>query len=257
MIGQKPEYLFHREFLAHQHRGDDSAEPCGARWGRMLWAKGYTEPSALMLSRPSPLSIAMTRVRSSEMRSNTGAARMVAAEVPATLSRMNRRDFEADDVEWAAKLMERRRQVCAGYSPMFWRPAAGVTGLHAGFLSCLAANPANVCLRAEHGFVVGQLRQAECFVDDFAVDETGIWGDDGRDLLDELWARVANDTPTTMRVVTARADRDKVAMLTAAGLILAEQWWVKPLESTAASDTASGRVTGPGFSGLLGPAPPV
>ncbi|MHB8295035.1 MAG: hypothetical protein ACYDH5_10520 [Acidimicrobiales bacterium] len=170
---------------------------------------------------------------------------------------MSVRGLEADGAEWAAKLMEQRRQIYASYSPVFWRPAAGVTGLHAGFIRRLAAKPSNVCLRAEHGFVIGQLRGAECFVDDFALDEEGTWADDGAELLDELWARAASDTVTTMRVVTARADRDKVAMLTAAGLALAEQWWVKPLDPTAASETAAGRVAGPGFSGLLGPAPPV
>lgn len=171
--------------------------------------------------------------------------------------RMSVRDFKADDAEWAAKLMEQRRKTYASYSPVFWRPAAGVSELHAGFLRRLTTNPANVCLRAEHGFIVGQLRRAECFVDDFAVDEEGTWGNDGRELLGELWSRVASDTIITMRVVTAKADRDKVAMLTVAGLTLAEQWWVKPLDPTGASETAPGRVTGPGFSGLLGPAPPV
>lgn len=63
------------------------------------------------------------------------------------------------------------------------------------------------------------------------------------------------DTIITMRLVTALADRDKVAMLTAAGLV--EQWWVKPLDPAGASDIASGCVAGHGFSGLLGPAPPV
>lgn len=173
------------------------------------------------------------------------------------MSEMSVRDFGADHCDWAAKLMERRRQIYAGYSPVFWRPAAGVAGLHAKFLCRLAANPANMCLRTECGFIIGQMIHAECFVDDFALDEAGTWGDDGRELLGELWARVASDSITTMRVVTAEADRDKVAMLAAAGLALFEQWWVKPLHPRGASEVASGRVGGPGFSGLLGPAPPV
>jgi hypothetical protein len=177
-------------------------------------------------------------------------------ESAATLSPMRLWDFEADDAEWAAELMERRRQVYACYSPVFWRPAGGVIGLHAGFLRGLAANPANLCLRGEHGFVIGQRHQAECVVDDFAVDEEGTWGDDGQPLLNELWARVQSDTVSRLRVVTARADRDKVTMLSATGLVLSEQWWVKALHPSGASDTA-GRVSGLRFSGLLGPAPPV
>jgi hypothetical protein len=178
-------------------------------------------------------------------------------ESAARLSPTRLWDFEADDAEWAAELMERRRQVYAGYSPVFWRPAAGVTGLHKGFLRGLAANPANLCLRGEHGFVIGQRHQAECVVDDFAVDEEGTWGDDGLALLNELWARVESDTVSRLRVVTARADRDKVTMLSDAGLVLSEQWWVKALQPCGGSDTAAGRVSRQGFSGLLGPAPPV
>ena len=58
----------------------------------------------------------------------------------------------ADDVAWAAALMERRRQVYAGYSPVFWRPRPGVTGLHARFLSRQIASPGYVTLRTGHGF---------------------------------------------------------------------------------------------------------
>jgi hypothetical protein len=74
-----------------------------------------------------------------------------------------------------------------------------------------------------------------------------------------------------VRVVTAHADNDKCAMLSALSLELAEQWWVRELspgdrdvqaipagQATPAGQAApAGPVTGAGFSGLLGPAPPV
>ena len=44
------------------------------------------------------------------------------------------REMMADDAAWAAGLMERRRQVYAGYSPVFWRPRPGAACLHARFL---------------------------------------------------------------------------------------------------------------------------
>jgi hypothetical protein len=53
------------------------------------------------------------------------------------------REMTADDVIWAAGLMERRRQVYSGYSPVFWRPRPGVTGLHARFLGPQIARPAS------------------------------------------------------------------------------------------------------------------
>ncbi|PZS22217.1 MAG: hypothetical protein DLM61_26250 [Pseudonocardiales bacterium] len=45
-------------------------------------------------------------------------------------------------------------------------------------------------------------------------------------------------------------------MLVGSGLRLAEQWWVKPLETTGPG-AAPGRTSGTSFSGILGPAPPV
>jgi hypothetical protein len=174
------------------------------------------------------------------------------------LEGMHIRTFETDDARWAAEIMERRRQVYAGFSPVFWRPARGVVDLHARFIRRLVADGSNVCLRADHGFVIGQARPPECFVDDFALDEAGSWESTGRELLDELWRRMASDAITSVRVVTAKADHDKVAMLRAAGLTLAEQWWVRPLPARpAGTEAAPGWVRGPDFSGLLGPAPPV
>jgi hypothetical protein len=70
----------------------------------------------------------------------------------------------ADDAAWAAGLMERRRQVYAGYSPVFWRPRPGVTGLHARFLSRQIASPGYVALRTGHGFLIGQRRGQEGLV---------------------------------------------------------------------------------------------
>jgi len=64
----------------------------------------------------------------------------------------------ADDAAWAAGLMERRRQVYAAYSPVFWRPRPGVTGLHARFLGRQLASPGCLAVRTGHGFLIGQRR---------------------------------------------------------------------------------------------------
>jgi hypothetical protein len=81
----------------------------------------------------------------------------------------------ADDAVWAAGLMERRRQVYAGYSPVFWRPRPGVAGLHARFPGRQVTSAGFVALRTGHGFLIGQRRGQEGFVDDFAVDEAVRW----------------------------------------------------------------------------------
>lgn len=168
-----------------------------------------------------------------------------------------------DDLAWAAALMERRRQVYAGYSPVFWRPRPGVTGLHERFLSRQIAAPECAALRGEHGFIIGQRRPGQGFVDDFAVDQDGGWDTDGAELLLAAWRRLSAGGCVTMRVVTANADTAKSHMLRRLSLHLAEQWWVRELTPTAqpatnaAQPATPGRVSGTGFSGIFGPAPPV
>lgn len=178
------------------------------------------------------------------------------------------REMTADDAAWAAGLMERRRQVYAGYSPVFWRPRPGITGLHARFLGRQVASPGYVALRTGHGFLIGQRRGQEGFVDDFAVDEPARWDDDGAALLAAAWRRWEPDGVEAVRVVTAHADHDKCAMLAGVSLELTEQWWVRELEpagetspagpvSPAGSVSPAKPVTGSGFAARLVVAPPV
>jgi hypothetical protein len=167
------------------------------------------------------------------------------------------RELTADDAAWAAELMEQRRQAYARYSPVFWRPAQGVTGLHERFLRRQIASPANVALRTEHGFIIGQRRGQEGFVDDFAIDEAGSWDGDGAGLLLATWHRWQTaGGADAVRVVTAHADEEKSGMLGRLSLELAAQWWVREIQPAGQARPA-GQVGGAGFSGLLGPAPPV
>jgi hypothetical protein len=167
-------------------------------------------------------------------------------------------ELSPDDAVWAAELMERRRQEYARYSPVFWRPAQDAAGLHARFLTRLITADSNIALRTDRGFIICQRRPAEGFVDDFAVEHAGIWDDDGAGLLLAVAERLSvMGQMTKIRVVTAHADRPKVNMLQGLSLRLAEQWWVRELQPGFAQPTAPGRVAGPGFSGIFGPAPPV
>lgn len=98
----------------------------------------------------------------------------------------------------------------------------------------------------------------EGFIDDFAVEHAGIWHDDGAALLLAAAERLcATGQVTAIRVVAAHADQPKVAMLRSLSLRLAEQWWVRELQPGSVQTTTPGRVEGPGFSGIFGPAPPV
>jgi hypothetical protein len=162
----------------------------------------------------------------------------------------------AADAQFAAALMERRRRDYARYSPVFWRPAEGVLGLHERYLRGRIIAATTVALRTAHGFIIGERRGSNGFVDDFAIEPPGTWDSDGAALLLAAAERFAADGVGTVVVVTAHADLAKAGLLANLSLTLTEQWWVRELQPVApAADP--GRIGGPGFSGTLGPAPGV
>ena len=149
---------------------------------------------------------------------------------------MTVRELTADDAPWAAELMEQRRLEYAHYSPVLWRPAQGVSDLHTRFLRRQIASPANVALRTDHGFIIGQRRAAEGFVDDFTVDPDGSWDSDGSELLLATWQRLAaGGTFDALRVVTAHADEARSALLSAPALA----WGSMPVSSRTAAQAAA------------------
>jgi hypothetical protein len=166
-------------------------------------------------------------------------------------------EMSADDAQWAAELMERRRREYVRYSPVFWCPAEGAVGLHERFLRSLITAETTVALRTRHGFIICERRGSKGFVDDFVVKPPGAWDSDGAALLLAAADRLAiAGGVATVVVVTAHADRAKADLLGRLSLTLAEQWWVRELQPVGPA-AAPGRSSGPGFSGTLGPAPGV
>ena len=78
--------------------------------------------------------------------------------------------MEDVDFDWAARLMERRRDVYEPFSPVFWRPARGMKDAHAQFMRGSASRAGAVALRTDRGFVLTVPDGGRCFIDDFAVD---------------------------------------------------------------------------------------
>jgi len=153
--------------------------------------------------------------------------------------------------------MEARRSRYAAYSPVFWRPAAGARELHVAFLAAMVAADGVDAFRTENGLVIAQRRGNECFVDDFAVAGDERWPVEGRDLLLAAWGRQSAGGATTARVVTARLDEPKVALLLDVGLVVGEEWWVKPLTPPTAGDTSHLPIERPGLTAVKTAAPPV
>jgi hypothetical protein len=126
--------------------------------------------------------------------------------------RVKVRELSPEDAGWAAEMMEHRQQEYARYSPVFWRPALDAVGLHARFLTRQILADSNIALRTGRGFIICQRRPDEGLVDDFAVEQAGLWGDDGAALLLAVADRLnAAGTVTAIRVVTAHADQPRSA----------------------------------------------
>ena len=167
------------------------------------------------------------------------------------------RPATADDVTWMADLLEIRRREHAGWSPVFWRPAAGARAAHEPFLASLVASDAVVALRDDHGFVLADRDGDRCTIDDFAVDDPDRWPTHGHLLLVAAWRLQHERGAKTARVATAHRDVPKRTMLLDAGLAVAEEWWVKPLVPAAGAATTFGPLPVDGAEVVLVPAPPV
>ncbi|MBI2703934.1 MAG: hypothetical protein HYX32_01390 [Actinobacteria bacterium] len=166
------------------------------------------------------------------------------------------RPMHADDFDWAATLMQQRRERYAEFSPVFWRPAANITAGHAQFMRSTAAREGAVAIRTDAGFALSYPHEGRCFVDDFAVDGDDRWAVDGRELLLAVWSAARSSQQQVLRVVTARRDEPKRSMMIALGLEVGARWWVKEL-SPAGDASTWGPVTVGDVDALIGPAPPV
>jgi ribosomal protein S18 acetylase RimI-like enzyme len=177
------------------------------------------------------------------------------------------RRLTSGDVAWMADLMVGRRARYEVFSPVFWRPAAQARDLHEPHLASCVASGRHVGLRTENGFVLGELQSAGSppwwsevpigFIDDFAVLGDDAWIGAGRQLLVAAWSLLRERGAESLRVVTARRDTAKVAMLESLDLSVGESWWVRAVEDPASSEPMFGPLSADGIEALLIPAPPV
>ena len=170
---------------------------------------------------------------------------------------MAMRALVAGDAVWMAELMARRRAEYEIYSPTFWRRAVEVDDLHAAFLRRTVGQPQNIAIRGERGFITAVPRAGQFYADDFALDGGATWEVDGRTLVLAAWTEAKRRGATALRVVTAARDVPKVAMLTNAGMVVSERWWVRTLDADPPGTVYEGTVSGDGFTAVLSAAPPV
>jgi hypothetical protein len=177
------------------------------------------------------------------------------------------RVITTSDVAWIADTMVERRTLYEKFSPVFWRAAANAREIHEPHLSSCVTSDRYVALRTSGGFVLGELQSAGSppwwsevpfgFVDDFAVVEDDAWMDDGRRLLLRAWSELRRRGAEALRVVSARRDDPKVALLQSLGLTIGESWCLRAVDASESIAPTFGPVSADGIDALVIPAPPV
>jgi hypothetical protein len=161
-----------------------------------------------------------------------------------------------EDAGWAAGLMAERRAEYERYAPVFWKPAADAVERHRSWLGRVLADPATVAVRDELGFAIATPFGDLAYVDDMAVAD-GDWAGRGAALLRAVWAEAGDRGAPGLRVVTARLDGPKVAMLEDLGLEVRERWWFRPHPTTGPPADPPAPLVGDGFEVRPFPPPPV
>jgi GNAT superfamily N-acetyltransferase len=150
----------------------------------------------------------------------------------------------ADDAAALAELSDPRRQQYQAYQPTFWRPAADACERHEPFLRSLVTRDDVIALVHEcgdgtvDGFVIATLAPAPpvydpggptCSIDDYCVADPADWDTIGRQLLEYTIAAAKTRGASQVVVVCGHLDAPKRAMLAAAGLTIASEWYTRPL----------------------------
>jgi GNAT superfamily N-acetyltransferase len=147
------------------------------------------------------------------------------------------------DLERLLTIADARRLEYAGYQPEFWHPAADAVARQRAFFASLIDDDGSLVAVAREGasvrgFAVARVAEAPpvydpggltCAVDDFAVTDATEWPTVGPLLLDAVRRWGSDHGATQLVVVVAHLDEAKRAMLRAAQLDLASEWWVTPL----------------------------
>jgi hypothetical protein len=136
-----------------------------------------------------------------------------------------------------------KRTQYAAYQPQFWRIAPDAVEVQTAYFRRLLTQPevlARVALQAGTvvGFVVARVIPAPpvydpggltCMIDDFCVADDADWATVGRGLLDAVCAVAEKLGAVQAVVVCGHLDEPKRALLRAAGLTIASEWYVRPI----------------------------
>ncbi len=153
------------------------------------------------------------------------------------------RRAELSDVSQMVALIEEMRRQYQAFQPIFWRKAENSAAITDSFFRMMVSDAswfvfAAVDGKTLEGFISARevpvppvyvLDGPTVVVDDFAVHNGRNWESIGRQLLDHFMGFAQKQHWRQIIVVAADLDASKSAMLRAAGLTIASNWWTMTL----------------------------
>jgi hypothetical protein len=155
------------------------------------------------------------------------------------------REATDSDIDSIAALAAARRTDYERAQPQFWRRAANAVEVHRPWLAEMVRDPDVVSLvgaGGEHGvggYVFGTVAPSPPvyapggptgLIDDFSVAAPSLWDTLGVDLLVAARERLATRGIAQIVVVCGAHDEPKRIALVAAGMSLASEWYVQPVD---------------------------
>lgn len=156
------------------------------------------------------------------------------------------------DLEWIVALLARRRRPLVSYAPIFWRPAPDASTHHRAYLEYLLVDGGAHAYRTPASVLIAVPRGDGWLVDDAFVPGED-WAGDGRVLWDALAADCGG---SEVRFVCPTYERARADFARAAGLTVAETWWLMELPGSGGGE-AGAQIELPGAGALTVGAPAV
>jgi hypothetical protein len=156
---------------------------------------------------------------------------------------MIRRATESD-LDSMANLAEKKRSQYEAYQPIFHRRAPNALKDHKDFLGSLLTRSNTLLLVAEVqekvvGFVFASVVEAPrvydpqgkiCFIDDFMVEEPGLWATVGRLLIQTAFEYSKPMGAVLANIVCGPKDLDKRALLIHMGFEVGSEWHLRKIQ---------------------------
>jgi hypothetical protein len=155
-----------------------------------------------------------------------------------------------DDLDWLVAVLRRRREALVPHAPVFWRPAPDADARHRAYLHLLLTESGARAWRTSTSVLVAARRGGGWLVDDLHVEAAS----DALDLWNAFAPACGGDD---VRLVAPAYERERAAHAVAAGLSVAETWWLLELDSGGGEPGASVDLAGADADAVTVAAPPV